>query len=197
MVSVKMVRKVKRLLVFTAMVAGSMSTAAHAVTAGQVSAACGPCHGLTVNGVVVSTGPGLFGFTAYVTGRNQANWVSTITRMIHRGAMVADVNGTAAYLAGLDVQSATPTTTPTATGTPGVQPTASSPTPPPTPPACTGDCDGSGDVTVNELITMVNIALGNTPLSACPIGDADGSGDITVNEIIQAVGFALTRCPAM
>ena len=72
---------------------------------------------------------------------------------------------------------------------------APTPTPTPTPPACTGDCDGSGNVTVNELIIVVNIALGNLPLSACPIGDADGSGDITVNEIIKAVGFALTSCP--
>lgn len=71
----------------------------------------------------------------------------------------------------------------------------SSPTPTPTPPPCVGDCDGSGDVTVDELITMVDIALGSMPLSACPVGDADGSGDITVNEIIQAVGIALTSCP--
>ncbi len=62
--------------------------------------------------------------------------------------------------------------------------------------ACTGDCDGSGEVTVDELITMVNIDLGTSPLSACPAGDADGSGDITINEIIQAVNFALTSCPA-
>ena len=62
-------------------------------------------------------------------------------------------------------------------------------------PPCVGDCDGSGDVTVNELITMVNIALGNAQVSACPIGDADGSGDITVNEIIKAVGYALGSCP--
>ena len=61
--------------------------------------------------------------------------------------------------------------------------------------SCTGDCDGSGDVTVNELITMVNIALGNAQLSACPAGDADGSGDITINEIIAAVNFALGSCP--
>ncbi len=60
--------------------------------------------------------------------------------------------------------------------------------------SCTGDCDGSGDVTVNELITMVNIALGNTPLSACTAGDADGSGDITINEIIAAVNNALNGC---
>ena len=62
--------------------------------------------------------------------------------------------------------------------------------------SCTGDCDCSGDVTVNELISMVNIALGNQPVSACPAGDADCSGDITINEIIRAVGFALGSCPA-
>jgi hypothetical protein len=50
-------------------------------------------------------------------------------------------------------------------------------------------------VTVNELIAMVNIALGNAQLSTCPVGDADGSGDITVNEIITAVGYALSSCP--
>lgn len=60
--------------------------------------------------------------------------------------------------------------------------------------ACVGDCDGSGDVTVNELIAMVNIALGNAPLSTCLAGDANGSGDITVNEIVQAVSSALTGC---
>ena len=63
-----------------------------------------------------------------------------------------------------------------------------------TAPVCTGDCDGSGDVTVNELITMVNIALGNAALSACTAGDADGSGDITINEIIAAVNNALNGC---
>jgi hypothetical protein len=71
------------------------------------------------------------------------------------------------------------------------------PTPTPTPTVkCTGDCDGSGDVTVNEIITMVNIALGNSPVSACPAGDADNSGDITINEIIAAVNNALNSCPA-
>ena len=61
--------------------------------------------------------------------------------------------------------------------------------------ACVGDCDGGGDVTVNELITMVNIDLGSAALSACPAGDGDGSGDITINEIIQAVNYALGACP--
>jgi len=61
--------------------------------------------------------------------------------------------------------------------------------------ACIGDCDASGDVTVNELITMVNIALGSAPLSNCLVGDADASGDITINEIIAAVNNALGACP--
>ena len=64
----------------------------------------------------------------------------------------------------------------------------------PTPAACVGDCDGGGDVTVNEIINMVNIALGSTPLSACTAGDADHSGDITINEMIAAVNNALNGC---
>jgi len=37
---------------------------------------------------------------------------------------------------------------------------------------CAGDCDGSGDVTVNELVTLVNIALGNAGscLNGVPAG---------------------------
>jgi plastocyanin len=74
--------------------------------------------------------------------------------------------------------------------------TTASPTPTPasTQILCVGDCDRNGAVTIDELITMVNIALGNTPLSACTAGDADGSGDITINEIIAAVNSALNGC---
>jgi hypothetical protein len=35
-----------------------------------------------------------------------------------------------------------------------------------------------GDVTLDELIRMVTIALGSADVSACPIADADGSGTI-------------------
>ncbi len=41
---------------------------------------------------------------------------------------------------------------------------------------------------------MVNIALGNAPVSACAAGDADGSADITINEIIAAVNKGLNGC---
>ena len=33
--------------------------------------------------------------------------------------------------------------------------------------ACVGDCDGSGDVTVSEIILMVNIALGTASVESC------------------------------
>ncbi|MBI3785293.1 MAG: hypothetical protein HY270_18020 [Deltaproteobacteria bacterium] len=74
----------------------------------------------------------------------------------------------------------TPTLTPTAT---------------PTSIACVGDCDGDGVVTINEIILLANIALGNLPVSACTAGDSDGDGNITVNEIIAAVNNALNGCP--
>ncbi len=61
---------------------------------------------------------------------------------------------------------------------------------------CSGDCDGNGTVAVNELITMLNIALGNTALSTCIAGDVNHSDGITISEIIQAVSFALNGCPA-
>jgi hypothetical protein len=51
-----------------------------------------------------------------------------------------------------------------------------------------------GTVTVNELLTMVNIALGNALVSACSVADATGNGQITVDEILRAVGRALNRC---
>jgi hypothetical protein len=89
--------------------------------------------------------------------------------------------------------SVTPTETPTPTWTVTPAPTA---TPTPTSPAqaCVGDCDGSGEVTVDELLILVNIALGNTPLQACAEADTDGSDAIEVNEILVAVNHALAGC---
>jgi cysteine-rich repeat protein len=61
----------------------------------------------------------------------------------------------------------------------------------PTP--CTGDCNGNDEVTVDELITMVNMALGSTAV-ACDSGDVNGNGEIMVDEIITAVNRALVGC---
>ncbi|MBI3782181.1 MAG: hypothetical protein HY270_02150 [Deltaproteobacteria bacterium] len=59
---------------------------------------------------------------------------------------------------------------------------------------CVGDCNGDGEVTVDELITGVNIALGSANLSACAVFDANGDGEVTIDEILSAVNSALNGC---
>lgn len=83
---------------------------------------------------------------------------------------------------------------PTATATPAP---ATSPTPTPTsaPAVCVGDCDGSGAVSVDELISGVNVALGDTPVTACAALDGNGTGVVTVDEVLAAVNAALNGCP--
>jgi predicted outer membrane repeat protein len=98
-----------------------------------------------------------------------------------------------AYEAGAPVTPFGPTRTPTPTflsrsRTPTETVTA---TPRPT---CPGDCGGDGQVTIDELVTMVNIALGAKPVSECSVSDTSGDGEITIDEIIQAVNRALNGC---
>jgi hypothetical protein len=62
---------------------------------------------------------------------------------------------------------------------------------------CTGDCGNTGTVTVTDILTMVDIALGTAQLSTCTNGDANGDQVITVDEILQAVNNALAGCPAV
>ena len=59
---------------------------------------------------------------------------------------------------------------------------------------CTGDCNGHGEITVDEILTMVNIALGTADASACLAGDAKQDGSITVDEILTTVNNALNGC---
>jgi hypothetical protein len=80
-----------------------------------------------------------------------------------------------------------PTPTPTLTLTP-------IPTLTPTPVPCLGDCSGNGTVTVDELVTMVRIALGFVDPSTCVAGDSDGNHIIAVNELVGAVARALNAC---
>jgi len=61
-------------------------------------------------------------------------------------------------------------------------------------PICVGDCNGNGQVTVDEILTLVNIALGSTPLTTCQAGDANHDGQITIDEILTAVNNALNGC---
>ena len=93
----------------------------------------------------------------------------------------------------------TPSPTPTPTSPSPTPAATSTPTPAPTPtatsrpPTCAGDCDGGGSVTVNEIIILVNIALGDAGPSACPSGIPSGT-DVTITLIIEAIDHALTDC---
>jgi hypothetical protein len=64
------------------------------------------------------------------------------------------------------------------------------------PTACVGDCGGGGQVTIDEILTMVNIALGNADVGTCTAGDANVDGQIMVDEVLRAVHNALNGCGA-
>lgn len=82
----------------------------------------------------------------------------------------------------------TPSGAPTSTALP-------SPTPPPVAAgACVGDCTNDGAVTVAELLSMVNIALGNAAITGCLAGDGNRDKQISINDILAAVNNALNGC---
>lgn len=81
---------------------------------------------------------------------------------------------------------------------PSVTPTAT-PTPPTS--TCIGDCGGDGEVTIDEIITMVGIALDGETVNdvlKCPGVDLWCNGGVlgvTIDCIIEAVNNALEGCP--
>jgi hypothetical protein len=69
------------------------------------------------------------------------------------------------------------------------------PTPTATPvPACVGNCDGVDGVTIDEIITGVNIALGLVRIDQCAPFDSDRSSTVTIDELLQGVQNALNGC---
>jgi photosystem II stability/assembly factor-like uncharacterized protein len=60
-------------------------------------------------------------------------------------------------------------------------------------PSCIGDCSSTSSVAVNDIVTLVNIALGTLQPSACAGGVPSGA-EVTVALIIQAVNNALSGC---
>lgn len=62
---------------------------------------------------------------------------------------------------------------------------------------CTGDCDGDGTVTVDEIVTALNIGLGIRPVTDCVAADSSGDGSVTVDEIVTALTLALDGCTAV
>jgi hypothetical protein len=69
--------------------------------------------------------------------------------------------------------------------------------PTPTVPAmahCVGDCDCNASVTVDELVTGISIALGETQSRVCPAFDTNGDATVTVDELLGATNAALVGC---
>jgi hypothetical protein len=58
-------------------------------------------------------------------------------------------------------------------------------------PPLVGDCNGDASVTVDEILTGINIALGLRPLEDCPGFDENLDGQVTVDELITAIVNAL------
>ena len=91
---------------------------------------------------------------------------------------------------------------PTAPPTPTFSPTPSTtaaqsvptPTPTPTPQPCTGDCSGDGEVTIEEIVRLVAIALGEAAPTTCPVLQSAGVVDVTIDYIVRAVNAALNGC---
>jgi len=121
---------------------------------------------------------------------NAADGIFQAIPVAQREALILDVARMPddAMLASKTVAVATrvaPVPTATATVTPA---------PSPGEPPCAGDCNGDGAVTVDELVTGVSRALGETGATACAALDLDGNGTITVDELLTAVNRALSGC---
>jgi hypothetical protein len=61
--------------------------------------------------------------------------------------------------------------------------------------ACAGDCNGNGTVTVDELLTLANVALGTASPSACAASGMAGQSQITVEDVVAGAKSALQGCP--
>ncbi|MBI3786367.1 MAG: hypothetical protein HY270_23515 [Deltaproteobacteria bacterium] len=59
---------------------------------------------------------------------------------------------------------------------------------------CFGDCNGNGDVTIDELLILVNLALGVGNVDQCQAGDINSDGVITIDEIVLVALNVLAGC---
>jgi hypothetical protein len=60
--------------------------------------------------------------------------------------------------------------------------------------ACVADCNRDGTVTVNELVTGVNILLGSADVAQCRRADCGHDGAVSVSCLVQGVTAAVAGC---
>src|SRR5262249_1447752 len=80
------------------------------------------------------------------------------------------------------------------TPTPTPPPPTSTETPAPSRP-CVCDCNQSQNVSIDELVRCVGIALGRFPIESCPAIDPNHQGVVTINALVAAVNNFLYGCP--
>lgn len=56
------------------------------------------------------------------------------------------------------------------------------------------DCDADGAVRINDLVTGINIALGQLGIAACRPIDTDSDEQVSIAELVFAIGSALNGC---
>ena len=60
---------------------------------------------------------------------------------------------------------------------------------------CAGDCNDDHAATIDELVLLVNIALGAATVDACPTADVGPDGQITIDQVLAAADNVLNGCP--
>jgi hypothetical protein len=122
--------------------------------------------------------------TLTATSTRQPTSTSTGTRTVTPTQIATRTSAATATPSG----TAPPPSSQTPTLVPDGTPTAT-----PTGRPCAGDCDGNGTVSVDELVTLLNLGLGRST-SSCETGDLDKSGSISIDELVVAVSNALHGC---
>ncbi len=59
------------------------------------------------------------------------------------------------------------------------------------------DCDSNGEVSIDEVLRAVNIALGSAPMVTCPEADSNEDREVAVDDVIASINAALGSVPAL
>lgn len=162
--------------------ASATSTATLAATATQTAV---PTAAFTATSTVTSTAAATTTGTPTPAAADTATAAASASATVPIGSTPTPHSTAAA--------STTPATTPVATATADPFATATATPTHTTEPGCAGDCDADGVVTVDDVLVMVEGALGVEAV-VCPSADLDGDGAITVDEIVAAIARGLGPC---
>ncbi len=137
--------------------------------------------------ITVDLGPVTFTPTRTQSARPTATPTITATRLPTALPTLTPTTTTPPTSTSVPTFSATATPSPTATQADTATPTTVAQ-------PCPGDCNGDHEVTIDELVTLVQAALEGSAPAACHAGDTNSDQTITIDEILAAVTRALSGC---